>query len=68
MNARKNSDRYNTLAELHNYILQHQHDRKGTFEAEYREKSDQFNSPADLHNYILQHQYDRKGTFWLLFG
>jgi len=68
MNARKNSDRYNMPAELHNYILSHQYDRKGTFEAEYREKSDQFNSPANLHNYILQHQHDRKGIFELLFG
>jgi len=31
MNAREKSERYNSLADLHNYILQHQHDRKGTF-------------------------------------
>jgi len=30
MNARKKSDRYNMPAELHNYILSHQHDRKVT--------------------------------------
>jgi hypothetical protein len=29
---REKSDHYNTLAELHNYILTHQYDRKGTFE------------------------------------
>jgi len=28
MNAREKSDRYNSFADLHNYILQHQHDRK----------------------------------------
>ena len=32
MNAREKSDRYNSPADLHNYILQHQHDRKGTFQ------------------------------------
>ena len=31
MNTGEKSDRYNSLAELHNYILQHQYDRKGTF-------------------------------------
>ena len=31
MNAREKSNRYNMLANLHNYILQHQYDRKGTF-------------------------------------
>jgi len=28
---REKSDRYNFLVDLYNYILQHQHDRKGTF-------------------------------------
>ncbi len=31
MNARKKSDQFNSPANLHNYILQNQHDRKGTF-------------------------------------
>jgi hypothetical protein len=32
MNTGEKSDRYTSLAALHNYILQHQYDRKGTFE------------------------------------
>ncbi len=29
---REKSDQYNSLADLHNYILRHQYDRKGTFD------------------------------------
>ena len=66
---REKSDRYNSLAELPNFILTHQHDRKVsvTVRMNARKKSDRYNSPADLHNYILPHQHDRKGTFQSVF-